>query len=414
MGRKDKLSRIKAKRITPLVGMRMFLSDSTFMMVMLVSVLFAYLHQRTISAEMDAGGGGFWCVLGIPALLCLVISMGLAFFGAKTRLLPVLVPILGLAGIGTSIVMFFVIVVRRMIESGGVLGVVQEITMLAFLASWFVCVLLLLLTGIGMKVVPAAGIAAMAATLTALVLFAVRAMYIFSSLITSLSRNLLLPDGEMAGEIRWVLRSVAPGSDEARALYFDRIIDSVGIALLMMCCIPLALKFNGFFSEQAAMLKNSKDIPLPTEYRRVYSGYDEYTEDVPAPSRKDEKFTITSDGYYVEKTVTSRPKFKKRERTEGSYERSDAEAASVLPIQSADASEEDIADESYEDSAEYYDDYVPGEGWSRFLERAVPAEEEPAPEAPAGSTQRMRVKPVQTSRPVIDPNDPDFWNQYSN
>ena len=413
MGRKDKLSRAKAKRITPILGMRLFLGDTTFFMVMLMCGLFAFLRQRVINSEINAGGGGFWCVLGIPALLCLVISAVLAFFGAKTRLLPALVPILGLGGIAASLVMFFVIVIRRMFSTGGVLGVVQEITMLAFLASWFVCVMLLLLTGIGMKVVPSAGIAAMVATVTALVLFAVRAMYIFSSLITALSRDLLLPGGEMAEEIQWVLRSVLPGSEEARALYFDRMLDSVGIALLMMCCIPLALKFNGFFSEQSAILRSAKDIPLPSEYRRVYTGYDEYTEDVPAPTEGGGEFTITSDGYYVEKTVTSRPKFKKRERTEDYQSRTDQQNALLQDEYAADDSDETPEDEYVEYTSEYYDDYVPGEGWNRFLERAVPRESDSEPSA-TDAAERKRVKPVQTSKPVVDPNDPDIWNQYSN
>ena len=117
MGRNDKFSRIKAKRITPIVGMRMFLGDSTFMVVMLVSALFAFLHQRAINTEMNAGGGGFWCVLGIPALLCLVISTVLTYFGARTKLMPAMVPVLGLGGIAASIAMFFIIVIRRVIFS---------------------------------------------------------------------------------------------------------------------------------------------------------------------------------------------------------------------------------------------------------------------------------------------------------
>ncbi|MBE6759159.1 MAG: hypothetical protein E7554_03610 [Ruminococcaceae bacterium] len=411
MGRNDKFSRIKAKRITPIVGMRMFLGDSTFMVVMLVSALFSFLHQRAINTEMNAGGGGFWCVLGMPALLCLVISTVLTYFGARTKLMPAMVPVLGLGGIAASIAMFFIIVIRRMFSAGDALGILQELSMLAFLAAWFVCVLLLMLTGIGMKVIPSAGIAAMAATVTALVLFVVRAMYVFSSLITALSRNLLLPDGEMAKEIRWVLRSVMPGGEESRALYFDRILDSVGIVLLMMCCIPLALKFNGFFSEQSAMLRSARDIPLPTEYRRVYTGYDEYTEDVPVTAKTEEEFTITSDGYYVEKTVTSRPKFKKRERAEIPDEPETTEVPTVE--QDTVETEGSEVEEIIEYASEYYDDYVPGEGWGRFLERSAPQEADRTDER-SESAERKRVKAVPTSKPAIDPNDPDFWNQYSN
>ncbi len=259
--------------------MREYLGDSSFLMTVLVMLVFVLLHQRVISSELEHGTGGIWCLLGIPAGMCMLVSAAIAYVGAKTRLLPAIAPILGLGGMAAALVMFFVIIISRMRMAGGMLGVVQEVSMLAFLGAWIVCILLLMLTGIGMKVAPGAGVAASIATITALILFVVRAMYIFSSLITALSRNLLLPDGEMADNIRWVLRSVAPGSDAARSIYFDRLLDCVGVALLMMCCIPLAIRFNALFSEQAVNMKNAREIPRPTDYHRVYTGYDEYTED---------------------------------------------------------------------------------------------------------------------------------------
>ncbi len=406
MARNDRLSRIKSKPITPVTGMREYLGDSSFLMTVLVMLVFVLLHQRVISSELEHGTGGIWCLLGIPAGMCMLVSAAIAYVGAKTRLLPAIAPILGLGGMAAALVMFFVIIISRMRMAGGMLGVVQEVSMLAFLGAWIVCILLLMLTGIGMKVAPGAGVAASIATITALILFVVRAMYIFSSLITALSRNLLLPDGEMADNIRWVLRSVAPGSDAARSIYFDRLLDCVGVALLMMCCIPLAIRFNALFSEQAVNMKNAREIPRPTDYHRVYTGYDEYTEDVPVSSEQpaEDNFTITSDGYYVEKKVTDRAKFKRRDRTVNT----DRSVNSFHDEQTQ-------VEKNEKSDGEVFDDYVPGQGWDRFMRSVNPVEvpEEPQPQISSEPIQPKRVKPVRTDRPAIDPRTEDLWNQYT-
>jgi len=410
MGRNNH-SYIRERKITPVSGMREFLGDTAFRTFMVAALLFSFLHQRVISVELAGGGGGIWCGLGIPALLCLAISALLAFFGAKARILPALVPIIGLGGMGASAVMFFVIILSRMRFSGGLLGIIQEITMLAFLTAWIVCILLLILTGIGLKTAPVAGIPAAVASITALALFIIRAMYIFSSLITALSRDLLLPDGEMASEIQWVLRSVQPGSESAREVYSARLMDSVGIALLMMTCITLAFRFNGFFAEQAVMMNNAREIPPPSRRQTIYDGYDEYTADAPARENEGE-YTLTSEGYYVEKKKTDRGKFTRRERSEKPREN----RAEQSPAPSEETSA-DSAPQTIPDTGEYYDDYVPGEGWSSFLQRTAPAEQTPTVEKSATAepttAERKRVKPVQTSKPAVDPSDPDIWNQYS-
>jgi|GEM_PF-3885440 len=413
MARKDRFSRIRKKPLTPTSGMREYLGDSSFGMFMAVSVVFAFLHQRVITSELQNGSGGLWCSLGITALLCLAVSVFLAFFGAKTRLLPAIAPILGVGGIIAAIAMFAVIIVRRMVVfSGSMLGVLQEISMLAFLGSWAVCLLMLMLTGIGMKVSPPAGMVAAICTIIALILFVVRAMYIFSSLVTALSRDLLLPDGEMADSIQWVLRSVAPGSEAAQKIYFDRLLDSVGIALLMMCCVPLALRFHGFFSEQAVILRNNKEIPRPTDYHQVYVGYDEYTQDdIPsAPERPaEESFTITSQGYYVEKKVTDRAKFKRHERTAEIPEETEQEEQTE--VNNADVSEPAVEEAIPDyDPGQAYDHYIPGEGWSNFLERTTQNEKEE--QENAQRSKPKRVTPVRADRPAPDPKSEDFWYQY--
>ena len=410
MGRNSKYSSVQFRRITPVQGMREFLGDSGFRLVMLVSLLFAFLHQRVIGSELEYGSGGLWCSLGTPAALCLAISVLLAFFGAKAKILPALVPLIGLGGIVTALVMFFVITVRRMSMADNLLGTLQEISMLAFYASWILCAMRLLLTGIGLRVAPYTGVPAAVTTITALILFIIRAMYIFSSLVTALSRNLLLPDDEMAAEIRWVLRSVQPGGEEALAVYNGRLLDSIGIALLLLSCVPLALSFRSFFEEQAVLMKNAGDIPMPEQRRAIYDGYDEYTEDIPAPA-EEKNFTVTTEGYYVEKKVTDRAKFKRRERSEDAGERPlrDTAPQEVFP-------EEEQEKEPADDTAEYYDDYVPGEGWSSFVQRFAPRENTEQTESSAAdssSDERKRVKPVAASKPVIDPNDPDFWNHYT-
>ena len=144
MGRNNNRSHMRERKITPVSGMREFLGDTAFRTFMVAALLFSFLHQRVISVELAGGGGGIWCGLGIPALLCLAISALLAFFGAKARILPALVPIIGLGGMGASAVMFFVIILSRMRFSGGLLGVIQEITMLAFLAAWYVLLFLMM------------------------------------------------------------------------------------------------------------------------------------------------------------------------------------------------------------------------------------------------------------------------------
>lgn len=409
MGRRESNARVRAARITPVQSMREFLSDSSFGMVVPVALLFCFLHQRVIGIETEYGSGGLWCFLGSPAVLCLAISVLLAFFGAKTDMLPAMIPVLGLCGIVASLAMFTVITVRRMGMAGGILGSLQEISMILFCASWIMCALRLILTCIGLDVSPSWGIPAVAATVTALILFVIRAMYIFSSLVTALSRNLLLPDGEMANEIQWVLRSVPAGEEEAVSTYYGRILDSIGIALLLLTCVPLALRFKAFFEEQAILIKNAREIPLPTQRRTVYAGYDEYTEDIPAP-QEEENFTLTTEGYYVEKKITDRAKFKRRERSE-TAEAAEEKNKAPEPVQESQPEEpEEIAGDN---SAEYFDDYVPGEGWSSFLKRSGTAEQPVEPSvSDDASAERKRVRPTAASKPALDPNDPDFWNQY--
>jgi len=312
---KDKFSRRAARPITPTGVMREFVGGGAFATVMVSALLFVFLHQRVISSELEHGTGGLWCSLGMPAVLCLGISIVLTFFSAKTRLLPALVPIIGLGGIEGSIIMFFVIQLRRLGKDGNVLGTIQELTMLLFLAAMFVCVLMLMLTGIGMSVPSVVGVPVALAAVLAVALFIIRAMYAFSSLVTALNRNLLLPDGSMEQEISWILRSVAPGGEEAVTVYYDRLLDSIGIALLLLSCVTMATSFRGFFAEQASMIKNSRDIPQPAQRKGYYVGYDEYTDDT-ARQSEETTFQLTHDGYYVEKKETSRAKFKRRERSE--------------------------------------------------------------------------------------------------
>ena len=405
--RKAKESRRAARRITPVDTMRSFVGDSAFGTVMVLALIFAFLHQRVIATELSYGTGGLWCYMGQPAGLCLAISVVLTFFSAKTRLLPALVPILGLGGIEASIVMFFIIQIRRLGMTTGILGIVQEITMLVFLAVMFVCILMLMLTGTGMKVPSAAGIPTAVAAVLALALFVIRAMYIFSSLITALGRELLVEDGALSGEISWVLRSVAPGSESAVSVYYARLLDSAGIALLLLGCIPLATSFVGFFAEQAQMLKNSRDIPLTSRPRYVYSGYEEYTDDT--VRQEQDNFRMTKDGYYVERKENERGKFKRRERTEPSE--SDGASVNEAELNEATAAEqEQPAAEVYHE--EYYDDYVPGEGWSRFHSQRQAEAAAPQQESVDDGAERIKVTAHQAERPAPHPSDPDFWNQY--
>ena len=102
-----KRNRFKAQPITPVTGMREYLGDGSFLMTVLVMALFAFIHQRVSAAELEYGGGGIWCVLGVPAGFCLLISSAIACLGARTKLLPAIAPILGLGGVAASLVMFF-------------------------------------------------------------------------------------------------------------------------------------------------------------------------------------------------------------------------------------------------------------------------------------------------------------------
>lgn len=399
--------RDRFRRITPVTGMNEYVGSSNFVVLLIAVLLFAFLHQRAISAEMDSGTGGIWCFLGVPALLCLAISSVLACLSAKTNLLPSAVTIAGLGGIATALIMFFVIQTKLMGTTGGTLGTIQEISMLLFLASWFVCILLLMLTGVGLKVFPAAGMITAVISIFALALFVIRAMYTFSSLITALSRNLLMEDGRMAGEVKWVLRSVEPGSEAAQSIYISRLLDCVGIALLMMVSIPLAIIFYNHFSEQAYAIKNSHDIPLPTQHRRVLTGYDDYTAEPVQPP--DEQFNMTRDGYYVEKRESERPKFNRRERSESDEGRKRREITSEEePVYVPPVSQQEYYDPEKDESIEVFDNYVPGEGWANFQSRIAPDNAD-QPEEPA---ERKKVVPVQAFRPIPDPNDPDFWNKY--
>lgn len=393
--KKDRFSRTAQQRVTPTGSMREFAGGSAFCTVMVLAALFAFLHQRVITAELAAGTGGAWCSLGAPAALCLAVSAVLTFFSSKTRLLPALVPIIGLGGIEASLIMFAVVQVKRLGSAIGTLALIQEIAMLAFLASAFLCVLMLMLTGIGLAVPAPFSIPLALTSVLALILYAVRVLYTFGLTFTAVSNNLVVSDDSMKDDIAWVLRSAQPGTEEAVAVYYARLLDCAGIMLLLLACITFATTFHGFFSEKAHMIKNNQDIPLLTHQRRVYVGYDEYTDEPARPA--EESFELTRDGYYVEKKDTTRSKFKRRDRSQP-IERPEIASDSEAVVSDSKPAQTD---------GEYYDDYIPGEGWGHFRKRLPVPGQEQAPPAEA-----KKVTPRQSEPPMPDPHDPDIWNRY--
>lgn len=395
-----------AVRITPAQSMKRYVGSPGFLIFSAAALLFLILHQRVITTELQYGVGGIWCSLGGPAALCLVISTALTYFSSKTRLLPALVPIIGLGGIGASLIIYFVITITMLGRNSNTLGVLQEVMLLVFLACAFVAVLLLMLSGVGLKVAPQTGWVLTAACVLALILYSVRAMYSFSSLITALNRNLLLSGDAMENEISWILRSVQAGTDAAQTMYYDRMLDAIGTALLLLSCLPCFLRFSSFFGEENTIMTHASEIPREHHSYADLTAYDEYTEETVGQG-KGGGLELDANGYYIER---KHAKFVKRERSER------VEDEPELPEEGSEPPFENKATMPIEtpqedDPGEYFDNYAPGEGIKRFRVISLSAAENDENEG-ATERRRVKVKPSEALPPTPDPKDPAIWSNY--
>lgn len=393
MGIKDKTTR--RKKLTPALVMRGYIGGSGFVLPMITTLLFAFLHQRMITTELSFGSGGLWSTLGTPATITLVISLPLAFFSARTKLLPSLAPILALGGAEASFVMFFMIMLDRMRFSQGVLALMQDISMLCFIASWAIVVLLLMLSGVGLRVQPYAGILPALFGTIAFALLTVRAMYSYSALLPALGRSLVMNNGELSGEIAWVLRSVPAGAAGVEETFFATLLDCVSTILLIIALLPPAYSFKRYFEEKDRELEHASEIPVYSRSAVELGRYEEYTD---SSSRAAEDYELDEQGYFTERIKGEKPQFKKWER-KATEKKPEEEQADIQTINS-EKTKIDDSDEPDDEYDIFSERYEPGSLHKKAEEMANKQKNE-----------QKAVKPLQR-RKLPDPRDPEIWNVY--
>jgi len=224
-------------------------------------MLYSGLYYYMSSIE-TADGGNIYCTLGSIGAILLCAGSFVVYLTSKLRFIPSLFTLLGFAAILACVVLFFISDIVELFTQMSGLGVVQMISALAFLAAIGVTILYMMLSLMGVKILPGLGYLPAYIGLVALLLLLVRTMTSFASLKTSLGDNFkwALAAEEMPAEVSWVLRSVPKESPSAVAMFYARLLERIGALLLFSSTLPMFFRFASFFTEYNRQMELSSDI----------------------------------------------------------------------------------------------------------------------------------------------------------
>lgn len=251
---------------TPLLGVKMYVSESKFLLTFITSAAYMLIHTRMALIEQSVAGG-LLCLLGIAASFLLTFGGMLLLIGSSLKSSPGIIVFSGLTFMLASMGIFSVTVAVDLLSESSILGVVQGLFELLMLAGFIILLFTLMVSCLNKRTSPASGYLAGVASVFALILLLVRTLTTFASLTSALGTDFAW-DGaaDLANEIRWTLKTVDTASMYASQMYYARMFERAALLLLIACSLSPVFKFAPFFRQYNTQMDITHDIPANRAY----------------------------------------------------------------------------------------------------------------------------------------------------
>lgn len=251
---------------TPLLGVKMYVSESKFLLTFMASVAYMLIHARMALIEQSAAGG-ILCILGIAASFLLAVGAMFLVIGASIRRSPGIIAFSGLTLLLISFSTFCVTVALELLYEGSILGVIQGLFELLMLVGLIIIVFTLILSCLNKRTAPSASYLAAVSAVFALILLLVRTLTTFASLTSALGTDFSWEGAaDLASEIRWALKTVETTSIYASQMYYARMFERAALLLLITSALSPVFKFAPFFRQYNMQMEITHDIPANRAY----------------------------------------------------------------------------------------------------------------------------------------------------
>ncbi len=282
--------------LTPASGVKEYLSGSGMLMLSVACVLFS-CGQIYMSSVESVGGSGIIAALG--SIGSLLLSAGIVFCSICSIIEWTKI---ALVNIGNGIciaglALMFVYDVLGIVNESDMLGFLQGLSMLVFIASCGILCVLLIISSFGVKLSPAFGLLPSASGVLALILLLVRTATAFTSLRTAIGTPPVwsLAD-ELPQERVWILRSVGTNPTYAGDMFVARLIQCIALMLLIFFALSVLFRYKTFFTEFNSRLSIAREIPVLLKQIEPEEDDDEEEED-PADAYYDGFETLDADPF---------------------------------------------------------------------------------------------------------------------
>lgn len=251
---------------TPLLGVKMYVSESKFLLTFIASVAYMLIYVRMALIEQSAAGGIF-CLLGIGASVMLAVGGIFLLLGSSIKRSPGIIAFSGLLLILVSLGIFSVNISVELLSESSILGVIQGLFELLMLVGLMILLFALIASCLNKRTAPSAGYLAGVASVFAVILLLVRTLTTFASLTSALGADFSWDiAADLPNELRWALKTVETTSAYAEQMYYARMFERAALLLLLFSALPPIFGFAPFFRQYNMQMEITHDIPANRAY----------------------------------------------------------------------------------------------------------------------------------------------------
>ncbi len=246
---------------TPLNGLKLYFSESGYLLTFIAMVAYALVCINMSAIEM-AESGSILCLIGIAASLLLLAGGVLVLLSSIFNELPGIFMFFGLLMLFFSCLCYIGTALSTVMSDVSLLGIVQGMFELVFLASLAAGMIPLIITCLGKRTSPMLGYLPSVACLFASLLLLVRTVSSFATLTSALGLDFNWESAQdCPTEIRWVLRTVSTTSPNASQMYYARLFERIMLIILLFSALSLLFRFASFFKQYNSQMDINAEMP---------------------------------------------------------------------------------------------------------------------------------------------------------
>lgn len=251
---------------TPLLGVKMYVSESKFLLTFIASIAYMLVHVRMALIEQSAAGG-ILCLLGIGASVMLAAGGMFLILGSSIKRSPGIIAFSGLLLILVSLGIFSVNIAVELLAESSILGVIQGLFELLMLVGFMIMLFALIASCFNKRTPPSAAYFAGIASVFAVILLLVRTLTTFASLTSALGTGFSWEGAaDLPNELRWALKTVETSSMYAEQMYYARMFERAALLLLLFSALSPVFGFAPFFRQYNMQMEITHDIPANRAY----------------------------------------------------------------------------------------------------------------------------------------------------